>query len=141
MSHQQYYAALFARLEEEFGKLEPETITGVIGFSVGGPVSLCQQRRSGLFVTCELSVYDEQKVSSEGIKFEPFSKDDFDEREARSILTGLGALSMEAQLGNNHTVDVSIAEAGVNVVKLELFSNTKIEGRAYGLYRVRPHRS
>jgi len=48
---------------------------------------------------------------------------------------------MEAQLGNNHTVDVSVVGAGVNVVMLELFSTTKIEGRAYGLYRVRPHRS
>src|SRR5262249_9128945 len=46
----------------------------------------------------------------------------------RSLSTGrLG------QLGNNHTVDVSVAEAGVNVVMLELYSNTKIGDRAYGL--------
>jgi len=91
-----------------------------------------------LFVTCELSAYEEQQPSAEGLKFEFFCKDEFDEDQARAIFTALGALSMEATLGDDHTVDLSqIAKARVNVVRLHLFSRVTIEGAEYGLYRVR----
>jgi hypothetical protein len=140
MSYRQHYAVLFDRLEDEFGRLEPETITGIIGFSAGGPVSMCKLTQAALFVTCELSMYDEQKPSSDGIRFELFSKDDLNEKQAQTILTALGAFSMDAQLGNNHTVDVSVAEASVDVIKLELYSTSEIDSHRYGLYRVRPHR-
>jgi hypothetical protein len=139
MGYQQHYAKLFGQLEDEYGELDDYTITAIIGFTVGGPVSMRERRATRLFVTCELSVYEEQKSSTEGLKFKFSSKDDFDEEQAHAIFTALGKLSMEVQLGNNHTVDLTpIAKAKTNVVRLHLFSKATIEGAEYGLYRVCP---
>jgi hypothetical protein len=139
MGYQQHYVTLFGALEAEYGALDGETITAVIGFSAGGPVSLCERRAARLFVTCELSLYEEQKTSTDGLRFELFCKDDFDEEQARALFTALGALSMEARLGDKHTVDASqIVKARTDVVRLTLFSRARIEGAEYGLYRVRP---
>jgi len=139
MSYQQHYARLFDQLEGEYGKLDTHTVTAIVGFSAGGPVSMRVRNAALLFVTCELSVYEEQHTSTDGLRFEFFSKDEFDEQQARAIFTALGRLAMEAQLGDNHTIDVSqIAEARTEVVRLHLFSQVTIEGSRYGLYRVRP---
>lgn len=139
MGYQQHYAKLFQQLENEYGKLDPDTIMAIIGFSAGGPVSMCERKAARLFVTCELSVYDEQKISTDGLKFEFFSKDDFDEEQARAVFTALGGLSMQARLGNNHTVDLSgIEKARTDLVGLQLHSTVTIEDVKYGLYRVRP---
>jgi hypothetical protein len=139
MDHQRHYAKVFEQLEDEYGKLDAHTRTPIIGFSAGGPVSMRVRSAARLFVTCELSVYEEQQTSTDGLRFEFFSKDEFDEEQARAIFTALGNLAMEAQLGNNHTIDVSqIAKARTNVVSLHLFSRVTIEGSEYGLYRVRP---
>jgi len=138
MGYQQHYARLFDQLEDEYGKLDAHTITAIVGFSAGGPVSMRARNTARLFVTCELSVYEEQQTSTDGLRFEFFSKDEFAEEQARAIFTALGNLAMEAQLGNNHTIDVSqIAEGGTNVVGLHLFSRVTFEDREYGLYRVR----
>jgi hypothetical protein len=139
MNYQQHYAKLFEQLEREYGKLDGNTITAVIGFSAGGPVSMCERKAAQLFATCELSVYEEQQTSTDGLKFELFSRDEFDEEQAHAVFTALGRLSMEAQLGNGHSVDVSsIARGRTSIVTLRLFSKTTIEEAQYGLYRVRP---
>ena len=139
MAYEQHYSNLFQALEDAYGKLDTDTITAIIGFSAGGPVSMCKRKAALLFVTCELSVYEEQQTSTDGLKFELFSKDDFDQEQAHAIFTALGRLSTEAQLGNDHTVDLSpIAQARTHVVSLNLFSKATIEGAEYGLYRVRP---
>jgi len=139
MAYEQHYSNLFEQLEDAYGKLDTDTITAIIGFSAGGPVSMRERKAARLFVTCELSVYEEQLTSTDGLKFELFSKDDFDEEQAHAIFTALGALSMEAHLGNNHTVDLSqIAKARTRVVRLHLFSKATIQGAEYGLYQVRP---
>jgi hypothetical protein len=142
MSYQELYAILFKQLVDQFGMLDERTIMGIIGFTAGGPVNMCERKAAGLFVTCELSVYEEQKTSTDGLKFEFFSKDDFDEEQARAILSALGRLSMEVHLGDNHTVDISeIAKARCDVVRLALFSQARFEDIDYGLYRVGPARS
>ena len=139
MDYQRHYAKLFEALEREYGEFDPLTISAIIGFSAGGPVSLRATNVARLFVTCELSCYEEQRPSAEGLKFEFFSKDDFSGEQARALFTALGALSMDAQLGQNHTVDASLIEnAGVKTVRLHLYSQTTIDGTAYGIYRVRP---
>ena len=138
MSYQHHYAKLFEPLEAEYGKLDDATITAIIGFSEGGPVSIQTREASQLFVTCELSLYEGQKLSTDGIKFEFFSKDDFNEEQACVLFTALGELSMEARLGDNHTIDAThIAKTGISIVRLHLFSRVMIEGVPYGLYRVR----
>ena len=139
VGYQQHYAKLFEQLQTQYGALDVGTITSIIGFLAGGPVSMCEKKSAGLFVTCELSVYDEQRSSTDGIKFEFFCKGDFDEDQARAILTALGRLSMEAQLGDDHTIDLSqVANARMKAVRLHLFSKVMIEGADYGLYRVCP---
>jgi len=82
MAHEQHYSNLFEQLEDAYGKLDTYTITAIVGFSAGGPVSMCERKAARLFVTCELSVYEEQLTSTDGLKFELVSKDDFDEEQA-----------------------------------------------------------
>lgn len=139
MPYQQHYAKLFEQLQRQFGELDSDTITAIIGFSAGGPVSMLERKAAKLFATCELSIYEEQRLSTDGVKFELFCKDDFNQDQARTLFTALGALSMEAQLGDRHTVDAShVSGAGVEQVSLRLFSTAVIEGTRYGLYRVCP---
>lgn len=139
MDYKQHYKTLFQDLEHEFGKLDNETITSIVGFSAGGPVSMCKQSAADLFVTCELSVYPEQQPSAEGLKFELFSVGSFNEQQARAVFTALGNLSMNAGLGENHTVDISAVDgAPVEVVRLHRYSTSNIEGSRFGLYRVQP---
>ena len=139
MGYQLHYAKLFEELQLQFGTLDANTTTWVIGFAAGGPVSMVTRKDAKLFATCELSVYEEQRPSTEGVKFELFCMDDFDEGQAQTLLTALGALSMQAQLGDRHAVDAcQISGTGVKQVRLHLFSTAEIEGIGYGLYRVRP---
>jgi hypothetical protein len=115
-----YYSQLFGPLETEFGPLDPETITAVIGFSAGGPVSLSFRREPKLFVTCELSLYPEQVQVAEGINYELFCVDQFSEDESRKLFTALGALAMDSELGTGHTIDVTgVIDDQKRVVRME----------------------
>ncbi len=64
---------------------------------------------------------------------------DFREDQARVLLTALGNLSLNARLGDGHTVDVSAVD-GVRceLVELSLFSRIDSAGSLYGIYRVQP---
>jgi len=68
MNYEQHYSNLFEQLEDAYGKLDTYTITPIIGFSAGGPVSMCERKAARLFVTCELSVYKEQLISTDGLR-------------------------------------------------------------------------
>ena len=87
MSYEEHYKSLFANLEKEHGQLDEETLTSIIGFSGGGPVSLCTKQEKSVFVSCELSAYQEQKLSSEGLRYEFLSFSGLCETEARSLFT------------------------------------------------------
>jgi hypothetical protein len=43
MAYERDYSNLFQALEDAFGKLDTDTITAIIGFSAGGPVSMCKR--------------------------------------------------------------------------------------------------
>lgn len=139
MGYEQHFQELFQDLECEYGKLDDETITSLVGFSAGGPVSICKQSAADLFVTCELSVYPNQQLSAEGLKFELFSVGSFNEQQARDVFTALGNLSMNASLGDDHTVDISSVDgAPVGIVRLCHYSTRNIDGSKFGVYRVIP---
>jgi len=141
MEYGNFYLVLFQELEAKYGPLDAETISSIVGFSAGGPVSLSKKGAKRLFVTCELAAYQEQKKSSEGINYELLSIGDFSEEWCKNVFTALGNLSMNAVLGDNHTIDVSgVVEPGdtVKQVRLTLFSRTKHKGKDYGIYRVVP---
>jgi hypothetical protein len=135
----EHYQALFAPLEAKYGPLDGQTRTAIVGFNAGGPVSLCTIERNQVSVTCELSLYPEQKPSTEGLRFELLSLGCFDLDTAQDLFTSLGALSMDEPLGDGHTVDVSaVSDAIQGPVRLWLFSRTTIGDRQYGIYEVRP---
>lgn len=139
MNYEAFYKELFAPLEKKFGVLDDETITSIIGFSAGGPVSLSKNQARKLYVTCELAAYPEQKLSAEGLRFELFSVGTFSDEWCRTVFSALGNLSFDAELGDQHTIRISGLVDGPespDMVKLQLFSQTTIEGKRYGLYEV-----
>jgi hypothetical protein len=140
MDYETHYRELFKPLEMARGTLDSDTLTSIIGFSAGGPVSLVKIEKKSIYVTCELSVYPEQKRSAEGFRFELLSLGSFDAETCRSVFTALGALSMDATLGNGHTVDVSgvVASKRISNVKLKLFSKSTIDNELFGVYEVLP---
>ena len=133
-----HYRQLFRKLEWLHGPLDKETVTSVVGFAVGGPVSLCKLGSKKIYVTCELSLYPQQKPSTDGLKFELLSVGSFDEETCRALFTSLGNLSMNEELGDGHTVDVSaVLKAGrPQQVMLRLFSESKIGNGKFGVYEV-----
>ncbi len=142
MSAKEHYTTLYAELIERHGALNDETISSIIGFSGGGPVSMCQIGHEAIYVTCELSLYPDQICSTDGFRYELLSLGGIDEDACRAIFTALGDLSMEAQLGDTHTVDVSgIAGAdGITAISLKKFSSSRIGDGMFGIYEVIPKR-
>ena len=134
----EHYRLLFSNLESDLGEVSLETLTAIVGFSAGGPVSIKRVGSKHAFVTCELSLYPEQKPSSEGENFELLSRIPVTEAQLHTLLTALGNLSMEATLGHRHTVDVSgVSDAGgTSLVWLRHYSSAIIDGKPYGVYEV-----
>ena len=139
MDYEKFYGILFKPLEDKYGPLDKETIMSIVGFEAGGPVSLSQKASIILYVTCELAAYPEQKPSSEGLRYELFSVGDSSDDWCRKVFSALGNLSFNAELGDQHTVDISGVIEGpdaVDTVKLNLFCTADYEGKKYGLYEV-----
>jgi len=113
-------------------------ISGIVGFSAGGPVSMRQLGDRNHYVTCELSLYPEQVISSEGLKYELLSRLDLNEADSHHLLTALGGLTLEERLGSRHTVDISaiLPAAKIGAVKLQLHSRCTISDAEYGIYEV-----
>lgn len=135
-----HYEALFRNLQARHGRLDKKIVSSVVGFSGGGPVSMSTLEKKGIYVTCELSLYPEQKRSEEGLKFELLSLGPFDLLACRVLLTAIGNISMHETLGHDHTIDVGkVMEPGQpSVVKLRLFSECEIGGEKFGVYQVVP---
>jgi hypothetical protein len=133
-----HYAALYADLQREVGALGDETSTGIIGFGAGGPVSMVRVPGKPIHVTCELSLYPDQIPSTEGERYEFLCRIPLPDTQVQSLLTALGNLSMEAELGHGHTVDVSGVSGApsLSVVTLERYSSSKIGQATYGIYEI-----
>ncbi|MPW30753.1 hypothetical protein F9L16_17345 [Agarivorans sp. B2Z047] len=140
MDYNDYYDIIFAPIEEKYGKLDEETMTSIIGFSMGGPVSMSSINSKRVYASCELSVYPEQKKSTDGYKFEFLSTGYFNAETCQNIFTALGNLSFNAQLGNGHTIDVSgvVGDGSVSLVKLSMFSCSTYLNEKIAIYEVSP---
>ncbi|MCK6261650.1 hypothetical protein KP803_00010 [Vibrio sp. ZSDE26] len=140
MDYNEYYNIVFAPIEKEYGKFDEETMTSIVGFSMGGPVSMSSINSKRLYASCELSVYPEQKKSTDGYNFEFLSTGHFNAETCQSIFTALGNLSFNAKLGNGHTVDVSgvVDDESVSLVKLSLFSCSEYLNEKIAIYEVSP---
>jgi hypothetical protein len=134
-----YFSMLFDSIESRFGPFETESLSSIVGFSAGGPVSLSTNEKSGVFCTCELSLYPEQKPSAENLRYELLVVKDFPEEVCRRLLTTLGNLSMNAVLGDGHTIDMSgVFDGEPRTVRLALDSSIDWNGEGRGIYQVRP---
>ena len=102
-----HYDILFSELTTKFGDIDTDTVTSIIGFSAGGPVSICTISENVICVTCELSEYAEQIESTDGLKYEFFAKN-LEVDTCRTLFTALGNLSMNCELGDLHTIDVEM---------------------------------
>lgn len=138
MSTSEHYEALFSDLQREIGPLGPLTTTGIVGFSAGGPVSILGVPGKNVYVTCELSLYQEQIPNTAGERYEFLTELPLEERDAQILLTELGNLSMEARLEHGHTVDVSpVCEVpGVKVVRLQQRASCTTEDGNFGVLEV-----
>ena len=139
MSYTTFYDQLFKPVVKKYGPLDEETITSIIGFTAGGPVSLSKIESVNLFLTCELAANPDQMNSSEGLKYELLCVDVGDEDKCRGLLTALSSLTLNEALGDGHTVDVSQIVNGDEspmTVKLSLFSEAEIDGHKFGIYEV-----
>ena len=136
-----HYEVLFAPLRNEYGTFDPDTLTSIVGFAAGGPVSLFQNTARSLFATCELSLYPDQCTSVEGLRYEFFAVG-LNASASRDLFTALGNLSFNATLGDGHTIDVSqVVEPHVaSQVQLRLYSQCSLAEGRFGVFQVVPMR-
>jgi hypothetical protein len=136
-----FYDALFAPLVARYGPLDAATLTAIVGFDAGGPISLCtigRDRHAPLitYVTCELAVRQEQ-VESEFGRYELLTAAQ-DEDWAHAILTDVGAMTLETAFGHHDTLDIGPWVDPTDPVQGILFAleyEIQIEGKPYGVLR------
>jgi hypothetical protein len=109
MDEPDFYNILLAPIVAEYGPLDPKTLTAIVGFDAGGPISLrtVGDRRKDFvtYVTCELAVREDQ-IPSETGRYELLTTCD-DETWAREILTHVGQMTIESAFGHGHTLDIA----------------------------------
>ncbi len=142
MDHNTFYAELFRPIEKEFGPIDAAGIFPIIGFDCGGPINFStvgaeEKKEFVTYVTCELSVRDEQVPSSCG-RFELLCHSN-DEPWVRSVITDLARMTLRDEFDHGHTVDVSALvdkSSTLNGVILERFAAVQIGGKPYCILRV-----
>lgn len=109
MGYQSFYARLFAPLEARLGQLDPDTLTSIVGFGAGGPLSLCTIGHGTgadvvTYVSCELAVRDDQVPNASG-RYELLMSGD-DEAWIRQVLTDTADMSLGAAFNDGDTLDI-----------------------------------
>ena len=140
MDYNRFYKQLFQPIEERIGHVDEASIMAIVGFDCGGPVTLCTvgygREQFVTYVTCELSVRDEQQPAEFG-RYEVMMTCD-DEAWARKILTKVGQMSLEAVFEHGHTVDIGQivgADFPLQGLVVEEFARVAVDGRDYGILR------
>lgn len=133
-----HYDTLFAEVVSTFGALRSEIISAVIGFGAGGPVAVAVVDGKPVYVTCELSLYPEQLPSIEGERFELLIESSLNQSEIQDLLTALGRLSFNTQLGDGHTIDISgiSLPSGPKLVSLRHFTSISTPSGQFGIYQI-----
>ena len=138
MDYKRFYKQLFQPIEERVGRVNEESIMAIIGFDCGGPVTLCTIGRGResfvTYVTCELSVREEQRPAECG-RYEVMITCD-DQKWAHEILSKVGRMSLEGVFGHGHTIDISPvvdADCPIRGLVVEEFARVTIDGQPYGI--------
>ena len=121
--------------------MDEASIMSIVGFDCGGPVTLCTvgcgREDFVTYVTCELSVRDEQPPAVFG-RYEIMMTCD-NEDWARKILTKIGQMSMESVFQHGHTVDISQIvgrRCPIRGLVVEEFARLLVNGDGYGILRL-----
>ena len=138
-----FYRELFSDVVFSHGPLNPDTLTSVIGFTAGGPVSLCTVRSTPsakytTYVTCELAVRADQRPSPSVGRYELLLTCD-DEEWSRRVLTEIADMSFTSTFKAGDTLDISpIVEPSdhLQAVAFETFSTRRIQRQQCGILRV-----
>jgi hypothetical protein len=140
MDYNRFYKQLFQPIEERIGHVDEASIMAIIGFDCGGPVTLCTvgygREQFVTYITCELSVRDEQQPAEFG-RYEVMMTCD-DEAWARKILTKIGQMSLEGVFEHGHTVDIGQIvgpDYPLQGLVVEEFARVTVDGRGYGILR------
>lgn len=109
MDYQDFYARLFAPLEERLGSLDPDTLMAIIGFDEGGPLNLCTIGRNAggdvvTYVSCELAVREDQVPNASG-RYELLVSGS-DEDWIRQVITDTGDMSLRTAFNDGDTLDI-----------------------------------
>lgn len=111
MDYQAFYARLFAPLEARLGPLDPDTLTSIVGFDEGGPLSLCTigdgrgaDATTTTYVSCELAVREDQVPNASG-RYELLMSGN-DEDWIRQVLTDTGEMSLGTAFNHGDTLDI-----------------------------------
>jgi hypothetical protein len=143
LDYKRFYAQLFAPLEDDLGPIDPNTICAIMGFDGGGPLSFntIGANAGGQFITyvsCELAVRPEQRPTEDLGRFELLCSCD-DEQWVRSVLSGLGRMSLSTTLGFGHTIDIGpqvTPDAPLQGVLLTAECCIPIDGELFSVLRV-----
>jgi len=141
MDYKTFYAELFAPLEDRLGPIDRDTICAIVGFDAGGPLSFCtiggkRDVRHVTYISCELAVRDEQRPSEHG-RYEFICTCD-DEEWVRSVISNLGRMSLETELGHGHTVDIGPLvrnDAPIQAVLITVEEQLEIAGERFAIHR------
>jgi len=142
MDYKFFYAELFAPLEKRLGPIDRDTICAIVGFDGGGPLSFCtigadQNKRHVTYISCELAIRDEQLPSEHG-RYELVCTCD-DEEWVRTVVSNVGRMSLETELGHGHTVDIGpllADDAPIQAVLMTIEEQVEIAGERFAIYRV-----
>jgi hypothetical protein len=142
MESEEFYDLLFAPVVAELGPFDTTTMTAIVGFDVGGPISLMtigRDRRNEFvtYVTCELATREDQVPSDYG-RYELLLTCD-DESWAWDILTNVGQMTTDEAFDHGHTLDIAPwvgEEAILQGLAFERQSSSRIENCVYSVLRV-----
>jgi hypothetical protein len=131
---------LFAPLEREAGCFDPDTLSEIVGFVAGGPLSFCtigaKERFHVTYVSWELAVRPEQVPSAFG-RYELLTTCD-DEPWVRTVITKVARMSLEAAFDHHNTLDIGAWVDGGAPVQGIVFvkaNSLQIDGASYGVLR------
>jgi hypothetical protein len=139
--HEAFYRQLFAPLEKLIGPIDRNSLVAIVGFDAGGPLNFCTKgnargERFVTYVSCELAVRPEKKPNESG-RYELLVSCD-DEKWVRSIISGVGRMSLEEPFGHHHTLDIGPVvgpEEPVQGLVFEKMCDAVIEGEHFGVLR------
>lgn len=142
MDYAEFYRQLLRPLEPDLGSADPLTITAIVGFDAGGPLSFCSFGRDGpierrAYVSCELALRDDQPPSAVG-RYELLAHC-ANEDWVRCVVSDIGRMSLDVAFDDGHSLDIgpwSDKDAAVQGVVFERACTADIEGSPFCVLRV-----